>query len=89
MRRQKTLSEPDRRAIDLLLNNAAAVQLSAPADPVPPERLKAVKDLLSCLDQMPPIDLPIGLAQKTIDRIDQATAVPERYASWTGPAAFH
>jgi hypothetical protein len=89
MRKQKTLIEPDRRAIDLLLNNAASAHMTAPAEPVSQRRLEAARKLLARLDQMPPIEPPVGLMKKTMERIDQAAAMPRRFANLGAPSAFH
>jgi hypothetical protein len=70
--RNPVLSEPDRRAVDLLLNHACGVSGSGHCDPVPHQRIEAVRRLLANLDKMPPVEPPPGLVRQTMDRIDRA-----------------
>ncbi len=71
---RKSLTVDDRRAVDLILDRAAAHRSASetPADAsVAQPNLSAVKRLLSMLDTLPAIDPPEGLAARTLVRVSE------------------
>jgi cytochrome c-type biogenesis protein CcmH/NrfG len=78
-----TLGQEDRRAVDLLLDRAAALagngnghSLYASTDQAMGKRIAGAQRLLKLLELMPSVDPPQDLVNRTLRRIDRAAAHP-------------
>jgi hypothetical protein len=72
----RKLTDEDRRAVDLLLDQGANISKGAITQVVPTvseKRMTAVKKVLALIGQMPAQDPPANLVSKTMRRIQQAT----------------
>jgi hypothetical protein len=73
-KRRRTLSIDDQKAIDVMLDHTASATtngLTRVAATVAHHRLTAATKWLSLLAELPNIDPPAGLAERTMKRIDQ------------------
>jgi hypothetical protein len=71
---RRTLSIADQKAVDVFLDHAVDADRSGitrMVEPVAQRRLNAASSLLSLLSEMPVIDPPVGLAARTMQRIEQ------------------
>jgi hypothetical protein len=76
-KRRRTLSIDDQKAIDVVLDHTASAchnGLTRVAAPVAHHRLTAATKWLSLLAELPNIDPPAGLAERTMERIDRHSA---------------
>lgn len=73
------LGDDDRKAIDLIMdraNTVSEVGYAAPSPAVTQARLRAVQRVLSLLEQMPAMDPPEGLADRTVNQVLQHADSP-------------
>jgi hypothetical protein len=91
----RTLSDEDRRAVDLILDQGAAATNDALKKVVPlvsPKRMASVSKVFAVLGQMPAEEPPRNLIEKTMRKIDRAASnkgvsqVPRRPAPAIRPA---
>jgi hypothetical protein len=90
----RTLSDEDRRAVDLFLDQGAQPTSNAVTKVVPPvsqKRMSSVLKTLAVLDHMPVEEPPPNLIEKTMRKIDRASSktaahAPRRPAPVVRPA---
>lgn len=71
----RKLSDEDRRAVDLFLDQGAKAAKDAVTKVVPPvsqKRMSAVKTVFNLLGQMPVEEPPVNLIERTMKRIDRS-----------------
>ena len=90
-RKTRTLSAEDRRAVDLLLDQAAVGQPSVRQvnAGVNSPRLAAAARLLATLDALPAAEPPADLVRRTLDRVAAADLTVAQPATAVLPALLH
>ena len=88
----KKISHEDGRAIDLLLDRAGTVARSSDVKSAKSSirpRLAAAERVLRLLDQMPAMEPPADLVQRTLARIDEAPIRIHPRAAQSHRTALH
>jgi hypothetical protein len=75
----RTLSDEDRRAVDLFLDQGARATkggVTKVVSPVSQKRMASIKQVLAMLDEMPVEEPPADLVEQTMRLIDSAAGNP-------------
>ena len=90
---KRKLSEPDRQAVDLILDRFAAAgredgvqaAIATPAEP----HVQSVEKILQALAAMPAEEPPADLLSKTLQKIEQSPLPAEQQMPFVDPGQLH